>query len=108
MTDTTLIVLCAGNSSRFELQAKKQWLRCGSEPLWLYVTNKLNSYTNFAQIIITGHIDELNYMKNFTDNYTFVAGSSTRQESMKNALQKVTTKYVMTTDVARSCVPKKV
>ena len=108
MIDTTLIVLCAGNSSRFELQAKKQWLRCGSEPLWLYVTNKLNSYANFAQIIITGHTDEINYMKNFSDNYTFVAGSSTRQESMKNALQKVTTKYVMITDVARSCVPKKV
>ncbi len=108
MNNTTLIVLCAGNSSRFALQSKKQWLRCGSEPLWLNVTNKLNSYAQFEQIIVTGHKDEVNYMRNFSDNYTFVAGGSTRQESMKNALQKVTTKYVMITDVARSCVPKKI
>ena len=108
MNNTTLIVLCAGNSSRFNLLAKKQWLRCDDKPLWLNVTNKLNSYSQFAKIIVTGHKDELNYMKNFTDEYTFVAGGSTRQESMKNALQNVTTKYVMITDVARSCVPKKV
>ena len=106
MIDTTLIVLCAGNSSRFTLQAKKQWLRCESEPLWLYVTNKLNLYANFDNIIIVGHQDELNYMKKFTDDYTFVSGGSTRQQSMKNALEKVMTKYVMITDVARSCIPK--
>ena len=108
MRDITLIVLSAGNSTRFELPAKKQWLRCGDEPLWLNVTNKLASYSNFDKIIITGHEDELNYMRNFSDDYIFVAGSSTRSGSMKNALQKVTTKYVMITDVARGCVPKKV
>ena len=108
MNNTTLIVLCAGNSTRFNLLAKKQWLRCKDIPLWLNVTNKLNSYANFEKIIITGHKDEINYMTNFSDDYFFVAGGSTRQESMKNALQNVTTKYVMITDVARSCIPKHV
>ncbi|MCK5110841.1 MAG: bifunctional 2-C-methyl-D-erythritol 4-phosphate cytidylyltransferase/2-C-methyl-D-erythritol 2,4-cyclodiphosphate synthase [Arcobacteraceae bacterium] len=108
MNNTTLIVLCAGNSSRFNLAAKKQWLRCEDIPLWLNVTNKLKSYADFEKIIITGHQNELNYMKSFSDDYTFVTGGSTRQESMKNALQEVTTSFVMITDVARSCIPKKV
>lgn len=104
----TLVVLCAGNSSRFELNAKKQWLRLEDEPLWLNVTNRFASYHDFEKVIIVGHKSEVNYMKNFTDDFTFVTGGSTRQESMKNALQEVTSKFVMVTDVARSCVPKKV
>ena len=108
MNNITLIILSAGSSNRFNLQVKKQWLRCGDIPLWLYVTNKLKSYSKFDKIIITGHINELNYMQNFTNEYEIVAGGSTRQQSIQNALQKVTTKYVMITDVARSCVPKNI
>ena len=108
MAKTTLVVLCAGESTRFQSTTKKQWLRIDNDPLWLYVTKRLSSYAKFANIIIVSHKDELSYMNNFTDNYSFVTGGSTRQESMNNALQKVTTKYVMITDVARSCVPKKV
>lgn len=108
MIDTTLVVLCAGNSTRFSLEAKKQWLRIEDEPLWLNVTKRLSSYAEFNNIIIVGHIDELNYMENFTEEYRFVAGGSTRQESMRNALHLVTTQYVMVTDVARCCVPKSI
>ena len=64
MKETTLVVLCAGTSSRFELKAKKQWLRIDDEPLWLYVTKRIASFHNFEQIIIVSHQDELNYMKN--------------------------------------------
>lgn len=108
MIDTTLVVLCAGESSRFQLTAKKQWLRIDDQPLWLNVTNRLSSYCDFDKIIVVGHENELNYMKNFSDDFIFVSGGSTRQHSMKNALQEVTTSYVMVTDVARCCIPKKV
>jgi 2-C-methyl-D-erythritol 4-phosphate cytidylyltransferase / 2-C-methyl-D-erythritol 2,4-cyclodiphosphate synthase len=104
--DTTLIILCAGNSSRFRVHTKKQWLRIGDEPLWLNVTNRISSYAAFAKVIVVAHNNELEYMKNFSETFEFVAGGSTRQESMKNALQNVTTPYVMISDVARSCVPK--
>jgi len=106
--DTTLVILSAGNSTRFSLEVKKQWLRIDDEPLWLNVTNRLSSYANFDKIIVVGHKDELKYMENFTDEYLFVSGGSTRQESMKNALQTVTTKYVMVTDVARCCIPRSI
>jgi len=108
LLDTTLIVLCAGNSTRFALEPKKQWIRCGDIPLWLDVTKRLISYQKFEKIIIVAHQDELKYMQNFTDEVVFVAGGEERQHSLANGLQKVTSKYVMVTDVARCCIPQKV
>lgn len=108
MQDVTLIVLCAGNSSRFMHKTKKQWLRIDNEPLWLYVTNRFNKFSDFSKIIVTSHENEINYMKNFSDDFDFVVGGNTRQESILNSLKNVTTKYVMITDVARSCIPQSV
>jgi 2-C-methyl-D-erythritol 4-phosphate cytidylyltransferase/2-C-methyl-D-erythritol 2,4-cyclodiphosphate synthase len=108
LLDITLIILCAGESNRFILSPKKQWLRIDNNPLWLEVANKLSSYGNFAQSIIVGHNDELNYMKNFNDDYRYINGGNSRQKSMKNALEKVNTKYVLISDVARACIPKSV
>ncbi|HAC70380.1 MAG TPA: bifunctional 2-C-methyl-D-erythritol 4-phosphate cytidylyltransferase/2-C-methyl-D-erythritol 2,4-cyclodiphosphate synthase, partial [Arcobacter skirrowii] len=65
MEDVTLVVLCAGNSTRFENVCKKQWLRVENEPLWLNVTSRLNSYSNFKKTIVVSHEDELRYMQNF-------------------------------------------
>ena len=108
MTDVSLIVLCAGNSTRFEHKAKKQWLRIDNDPLWLFVTNKLSTYAKFDKIIITSHENEISYMENFSDDFIYVTGGSTRQESISNSLKEVNTKYVMVTDVARSCIPQTV
>ena len=108
MSDITLVVLCAGESTRFELSVKKQWIRIEDKPLWLHVTDKLSSYANFKKVIVVGHQNELAYMENFSDNYTFTSGGKTRQESISNALQHVSTEFVMITDVARCCVPKNV
>ncbi len=108
MDNCTLVVLGAGSSSRFELQVKKQWLRVGDEPLWLNTANRLNRYSDFDKVIVVGHKDELNYMKNFSEEFIYVAGGDSRQESMSNALNIVDSKYVMVTDVARSCVPEDV
>lgn len=108
LLDVTLIVLCAGNSSRFEHKTKKQWIRIENEPLWLNVTKRLASFSKFNNIIVASHEDELNYMKNFTDDFTFVKGGETRQKSILNCLEFVTTKFVMISDVARACIPQSV
>lgn len=108
MTQTTLIVLCAGESSRFEHSSKKQWLRIVDEPLWLNVTNRLSCIAIFERIIVVGHKDELFYMKNYSDDFLFVAGGSTRQQSIQNALLNVTSEFTMITDVARCCIPEEV
>jgi len=108
LLDVTLIVLCAGNSSRFEHKTKKQWIRIDNEPLWLNVTKRLSKFADFDKIIVTSHENEVKYMQNFTDDFSFVVGGDTRQESIKNSLQKVTSKYVMITDVARAGIPQSV
>ncbi len=108
MSKVTLLVLCAGNSTRFGLSSKKQWLRVGDIPLWLFVTKKITSYYNFDKVVITSSKDELSYMKNFSDEYDFILGGETRQDSMSNALRTIDSEYVMVTDVARACVPENV
>ena len=48
------------------------------------------------------------FMQYFDKNFIVVEGGNTRQESMKNALQFVTSPYVMVTDVARACISKEI
>lgn len=105
MSDLTLILLAAGNSTRFSSSVKKQWLRVNHQPLWHFVTNEFESLNIFSKIIITAHKDELEYMKSFC-GHTIVEGAQTRQESLKNALKYVSTTYVMVSDIARACPPK--
>ena len=105
MSDLTLILLAAGNSTRFGTPIKKQWLRIGHQPLWHFVTNEFEKLNLFKKIIITAHKDEIKYMKSFSD-LTIIEGGSTRQESLYNALSQVDTTYVMVSDVARACPPK--
>jgi 2-C-methyl-D-erythritol 4-phosphate cytidylyltransferase/2-C-methyl-D-erythritol 2,4-cyclodiphosphate synthase len=103
LTDTTLILLAAGSSSRFECDVKKQWLRIGHLPLWQFVARKCVETKLFHKIIITSSSDDIEFMKSY-DSFTFVEGSTTRQKSLKNALKEVDTEYVLVSDIARSCV----
>lgn len=101
MSKITLVLLAAGSSSRFGLGVKKQWLRIGSDPLWLFVANRYKSY--FKEIVIVGSMSEIGFMKQHAD-FKFVSGGNTRQESLKNAMTVVESEFVLVSDVARACV----
>lgn len=103
LSDLTLILLAAGNSSRFKTPVKKQWLRIGHDPLWLYVTNRINQTFPELKIVIAAHSEEVPFMHIHCD-HTIVAGGESRQESLKNALEHVETPYVLVSDVARACI----
>ncbi|HQT36885.1 MAG TPA: 2-C-methyl-D-erythritol 4-phosphate cytidylyltransferase, partial [Sulfuricurvum sp.] len=103
MSDLTLILLAAGNSSRFKVPVKKQWLRIGHDPLWLFVTNRITKMVSFANVIVVAHPEELPFMRSMCD-ITLVAGGSTRQDSLRNALSQVDTPYVLVSDIARACI----
>jgi 2-C-methyl-D-erythritol 4-phosphate cytidylyltransferase/2-C-methyl-D-erythritol 2,4-cyclodiphosphate synthase len=103
LQDITLILLAAGSSSRFALHAKKQWLYQGSKPLWLAVADNFQNSFNFKKIVIVGASDEVSTMKQFS-HYTIVTGGNSRQASLSNALQEVSTPYVLVNDVARCCL----
>ena len=104
LSDTTLILLGAGSSSRFKSNVKKQWLYTGDSPLWLNVAQRFEKAANFTQIIIVSATDDIIAMQHFAD-YTYVEGGNSRQASLTNALAHVTSKYVMVSDIARCCVP---
>jgi 2-C-methyl-D-erythritol 4-phosphate cytidylyltransferase / 2-C-methyl-D-erythritol 2,4-cyclodiphosphate synthase len=103
LSDFTLVLLTAGKSERFKVPVKKQWLRIGHDPLWLYVTNRIKANIPDASIILVAHADEIPFMKPLC-NFTIVSGGATRQQSLKNALKNVTTPYVMVSDIARPCI----
>lgn len=103
MSNTTLILLAAGSSSRFELNIKKQWLRINHKPLWQFLADRCEETKLFAKIIIVASKDDLSFMKNYS-NYTFVEGSSSRQLSLKNSLKEVESEFVLVSDIARACI----
>ena len=105
MRDISLILLAAGNSTRFGLPTKKQWLYVEDKPLWLFVANSLRELYNFAHIVIVGNPNELKLMRQF-EEFTFVEGGNSRQESLKNALKTIKSEYVVVNDVARCCIDK--
>jgi len=105
VSDTTLILLGAGNSTRFKSEVKKQWLYSGDIPLWLQVAESFEGVGAFEKIIVVSSAEDIALMKHFAD-YTFIEGGDNRQASLKNGLRDVTTPYVLVSDIARCCVPK--
>ena len=107
MKSISLILLAAGNSSRFDLPVKKQWLYQNDKPLWLFVLEKLQKTYSFEKIIVVANGQEIALMQRFSD-VTFVQGGTTRQESLRNALAKVESEFVLVNDIARACVPREI
>ena len=107
MSDLTLVLLAAGEATRFKKPVKKQWLRIGSEPLWFRVAGTFESMGLFRKIVIAAHPDEIDYMKRFA-NYTFTEGGESRQASLQNALASVDSPLVLVSDVARACVKREI
>ncbi len=106
MPDLSLVMLGAGNSTRFDMGIKKQWLRFGETPLWLFATQNISKNLELKEIIVTASEDEIDYMQRFDKNLKIVKGGKTRQESLKNALLHVSTPYVLVSDAARVCIEK--
>ena len=104
MSNTTLILLGAGSSTRFGNNVKKQWLYTEETPLWLHVAEHFKASADFDDIIIVSTLEEITAMKNFA-TYHYVQGGNSRQASLTNALAHVDSKYVLVSDIARCCVP---
>ncbi|MDA3060593.1 MULTISPECIES: bifunctional 2-C-methyl-D-erythritol 4-phosphate cytidylyltransferase/2-C-methyl-D-erythritol 2,4-cyclodiphosphate synthase [unclassified Campylobacter] len=104
MSEISLVLLAAGDSTRFASPVKKQWLRIGDDPLWLHVAKDLAKKANFAKIIIVANPQDLKYMRSFCDEFEFVSGGDMRQKSLKNALEMVQSEFVLVSDVARASI----
>lgn len=102
--DISLVMLGAGDSTRFKMPCKKQFLRLKNEPLWLFASRNLSEFYPFKKVLVA--CSEPEYLQKFAPHYEFVRGGKSRAESLKNALSKVNSEFVMVSDVARACVSK--
>lgn len=105
MSDTTLILLGAGGSTRFKVDVKKQWLYSGDTPLWLHVVQTFASVGAFKKIIVVSSKEEIDFMQNFA-NFLYVEGGDSRQASLTYAMEHVDSEYVLVSDIARCCIDK--
>ncbi len=103
----SLILLSAGNSTRFNYSVKKQWLRVGNKPLWLFVADNFKEIYNFDRIVVVANKDDVLLYEKMSD-YLIVSGGEERQFSLKKALDYVDSEFVMVSDVARACLDKEV
>ena len=108
MSDLSLVLLAAGEATRFRKPVKKQWLRLGGDPLWLHVLQRFRRMCLFKALVVVGHADEIHYMKRHIgdEKVRFVTGGLSRQASLSNALAHIETSLVLVSDVARPCVEK--
>ena len=97
--DISLIMLASGGSTRFEMPCKKQFLRLGGEPLWLYASKQLSECYPFKKVVVA--CVEPRYLHKFAPHYEFVQGGASRAASLKNALEAVQSEFVLVSDVAR-------
>lgn len=114
MRNVALILLGAGDSSRFKSQKspKKQWLRIDEIPLWLKVAKEVTSYYPFSKCILSIKEEEKRYTQKYLNSYNLdfilTKGGKTRQESLQNALLKVEEEWVLVSDIARCNMPKSI
>lgn len=107
--DVALVVLCAGDSTRFAQEVKKQWLYLNDKPLWLVCATNLAESFEFKKVVIVGK--NARYMSKFATHLggveaEFVEGGESRTQSLKNALKWVENEFVLVSDCARVGVSK--
>lgn len=111
MNDTSAIIVCAGNSTRMN-GVNKQFLTLNNIPVAGHSMLAFQKCESVSEIIIAAKKDDIEKMQELADNLSIsklthiVAGGSTRQESVLNALRTVSkdTKFISVHDGARPLV----
>lgn len=105
MNDFSIILLCAGSSTRSELNFNKTLYIHNGKPIFTY---SINSFVNIGikNFILVTKEEEKDNFKQYLDSFKnikikFVTGGNTRQESVKNSINLIDTKYVLIHDGAR-------
>lgn len=91
MSEMSLIMLAAGNSTRFNTKVKKQFLRLWKWPSLALCNKNLSSFYPFKKIVVTS--SNITYMKNLLKTMKFIEGGDTRAESLKKALELIDSEF---------------
>lgn len=107
-----VIYLAAGQGKRAGLGYPKQFARLGGKPILIHGLEVLQGMDEIGKIIVTcpaespAHLGGVggviaSYVSLPLDELLFVPGGETRQESVKKALARVQTEYVLVSEAVR-------
>ena len=106
----SVVIPAAGQGKRMKTEKNKQFLLLDDKEVLAHTVNKFEKASVIDEIIVVAHEDELDYCKNEVVNkYNFnkvtqiISGGATRQESVYNGLQAISSNsdYVVVHDGAR-------
>ncbi|MCA9264551.1 MAG: 2-C-methyl-D-erythritol 4-phosphate cytidylyltransferase [Planctomycetales bacterium] len=105
MEQLDLIVLAAGRGTRTGLTLPKQFLLLRDRPVLVHSASVYASSSHVGEKFITVDAEDVDRVSNLLreyglDDFQLVLGGATRQESVRNALQRVRTRRVLTHNAA--------
>lgn len=104
MKKISLVLLCAGSSTRFNDSTNKVLYKIDNKEVFRYSLEKFEGLVD--EIVIVINHDDLSYFTSLNLPVTLVLGGEKRNESVRNGLLKVTGDYVLIHDAARPLVDK--
>ena len=109
------IILSAGSSTRFGGTIKKQFYELAGKPVLYYSLSTFNNSKFIDEIVLVTSKEDLKQVGSFVKDNKFnkvkeiVVGGETRQESVKNGLDKINEDgYVLIHDAARPLVDEEI
>lgn len=104
-----VILLAAGVGKRAKLNLPKQFYKINGKPFLVYSMEKLLKCEAVSRLIVTCQPEYMQEYQRYVEEYdirniVYVEGGATRQESVYNALQHVTSHKVMIHEAARPLI----
>jgi 2-C-methyl-D-erythritol 4-phosphate cytidylyltransferase len=106
-----VVLLAAGLGKRMQIDKPKQFFTINGKPILAYSLEVFNSLSQLSKIILVcqpNHIEDYNkIIRDYNiKNVQIVLGGETRQQSVYNGLQKVTSDKVIVHEAARPLISK--
>ena len=108
------LILSAGSSARFGGTTKKQFYKIKGKPILFYSLNAFNKSKCIDEIVVVAAKEDIKTINELIEKYSFgkvksiAIGGKTRQESVKNGLEKILDGNVLIHDCARPLVDEEV
>lgn len=93
----SVIIVCAGNSSRMNMDKNKVLLPLDNKPIFLYSLEKFTKY--FNDVIVVANENDIEEIKHYHDNV--ILGGATRGESVYNGIKQAKYDKILIHDGAR-------
>lgn len=106
---TSAILLMAGSSIRFESTINKNFYEINKKPIFLYSLDILYNHKEIEDIYVVVKKEDLEKVDeiikfNYSDKVQVLIGGSTRGESVRNALNNITSDIALIHDAARPLI----